>query len=140
MLKRLFNSLKQNSIPLSSKLSLQAYYIRHLFQCISFKYFVSKATMLPTKLGQSKTRWLLNKIKLASEKKTIFHGNKWWAASLFTLFPGLFEIIAQSVHGSTIHFFQCMWRLSGSGFFVFFCTLAYCLVPKKVPNKLISPI
>ena len=35
------------------------------------EYFMSKANTLPTKLGGSKTRWLLNKIKLTWEKYCI---------------------------------------------------------------------
>ena len=38
-----------------------------------FGYLVSKATTLPTKLGGIKQRWLLNKIKLTREPKTVFH-------------------------------------------------------------------
>ena len=33
-----------------------------------------------------------------------------------------------------------MWRLSWNGCFVNFCTLGYCLVPKTVSNKHVSPI
>ena len=75
-----------------------------------------------------KKRWLLNKIKWSLEKKTVFHCNEWWATSLLILILGLFEIIAQSAHGSAIHFVQCTctWRLSGNGCFWTFCTLGYC--------------
>ena len=69
------------------------------------KLLVSKATTLPTKQRKKiKKRWLLNKIKLTWEKKTVFHCKEWWAASLFILFPGLFEIVAQSADGTAILF------------------------------------
>ena len=65
---------------------------------------VSKATRLLTKLGRSK-KWLLtNNIKLTLEKKVVFHCKEWWAASLFILFQGLFEIIAQSADWTAILF------------------------------------
>ena len=66
------------------------------------KYLVSKAATLLSKLGGSKKRWLLNKIKLTWEKKIAFHCKEKRAASLFILFPGLFEITAQSAHGTKI--------------------------------------
>ena len=67
-----------------------------------------------------KKRWLLNKIKWTLEKKTVLYCNEWWATSLLILILGLFEIIAQSAHGSAIHFVQCTWRLSGKGAFGLF--------------------
>ena len=36
-------------------------------------------------------------------------------------------------------FLECMRRLSGNGCFGTFCTLGYCLIPREVPNELISP-
>ena len=72
----------------------------------TLKLLLAKATTLLTKLGGSKTRWLLNKIKLTYEMKTVFHCKEWWAASLFILFPGLFEIIAQSADGTEILFLE----------------------------------
>mgnify|MGYP001802931951 CR=1 FL=1 len=65
---------------------------------------MSKATTLLTKLGGSKKRWLLKKIKLPWIKHTVFHCKTWWTDNLFILFPGLFEIIAQSALGSAIPF------------------------------------
>ena len=76
------------------------------------KLLVSKATTLPTKLGGSKKRWLLNKIKLTWDKKIVFHCKEWWAASLFILFPGLFEIVAQSADGTAI-LFLVSWNVCG---------------------------
>ena len=45
-------------------------------------------------------RWHLNKIKLTWATKTVFHCKELRAASLFRLFPGLFEIVAQSADGT----------------------------------------
>ena len=63
-------------------------------------FLVWKATTLPTKLGGNKKRWLPNKIKSTWEKKTVFHCKEWWAASIFALFPCLFEIVTQSADGT----------------------------------------
>ena len=35
-------------------------------------------------------------------------------------------------------FLKCMCMLSGNGCFWTFCTLVYCLIPKKVPNELMG--
>ena len=66
------------------------------------KYLMSKATTLTTKLGGSKKRLLLNKIKLTREKKTLSHCKACWTDSFLILFTGLLEIIAQSALGLAI--------------------------------------
>ena len=61
---------------------------------------LSKATTLPEKHGGNKKKKTVQTHKTTRGKKTLFHRKKWWAAPLFILFPDLFEIIAQSAHGS----------------------------------------
>ena len=62
---------------------------------------MSKATTLSTKLGMSKKRWLLNKNQNNLGKENcIFHCKELRAAFIFILFPGLFEIVAQSADGT----------------------------------------
>ena len=105
------------------------------------KYLVSKAT-IPILLDRtwwegSKKRWLLNKIWVI---KTVFHCKGLGAAFIFILLSCLSEIIAQSARGSAKHFFESMWRLSGNGCLVTFCTFGYCAAAIWVPNELISPI
>ena len=77
-----------------------------------------------------------NKIKLAWENKTIVHCKEWWAANLFILCPGSFESSAQSAYGSAIHsYWGCQERVLRD-----FLHFGYCLVLKRVPNKLISSV
>ena len=61
----------------------------------TFKYLTSKP-WLPTIPVGSKKWWLLIKIKLTWEKNTVFHCREWRNDSLFILFIGLFQIIAES--------------------------------------------
>ena len=98
---------------------------------------MSKATTLPTKLGGSKNRWLLNKIKLSWEQNIVLHCPDKGTDCLFILFPGLTSLPNQLLD-QQYHFIECM--LSGDGCFAIFCTYAYCLETKKEPNKHISPI
>ena len=60
-------------------------FVRHLLLMLKYtlKYWVPWATIIPARLGGSKKRWRLNKIKLTWEKQTIFHLEKWWTATLF---------------------------------------------------------
>ena len=99
--------LKPNSTPWSSKLGWWANLTPFLMLKHTLKLLLAKATTLLTKLGGSKTRWLLNKTKLTYKMKTVYC-KEWWAASLFILFPGLpvFEIIAQSADGTAILFLE----------------------------------
>ena len=131
--------LKQNSTPWSSKLGLWANKTPFLMLKLTSKWLVSKATTLPTKLGGSKKRWLPNKIKLNWEEKTAFPCKEWWAASLLYYSQVYLRSLPNQLMEQQNSFFECMWMLSGNGCFGTFCTLGYCLIPKKVPNELISP-
>ena len=95
------------------------------------KYLVSKAAILPTKHGGSKKRWQLKKHWINHWKlhSTARNGE---LPPFFILFPGLFEIIAQSAHGTAILVFGMYVEV--------FRKRGLWLVTTKVLNELISQI
>ena len=68
--------LQQNSTLCTYIVGLRANQTPLLMLKYNHKYFMPKATILPTKLDGSKKRWLLNKIKLTWEN-TVFHCKEW---------------------------------------------------------------
>ena len=131
-------ALKQNSTLWSSKLSLWAYWTPFLMFKHTPKLLVSKATTLPTKLGGSKKRWQINKIKLTWEMKTVFHCKEWWAAYLLYYSQVYLRSLPIQLMEQQNSFSEWTWMLSGNECCGTFCTLRYYLIPKKVPNELMS--
>ena len=100
---------------------------------------MSQATTLPTTLGGSKKMAALqNQINLGKENLILLQVIV--SRLPFLLFPSLFEIIARSAHGSAIPHVRMYVGVVRKWLLCDFCTLGYCLVPKAVPNKHISPM
>ena len=98
------------------------------------KYLGSKAATLRTKLGESLEK-TLDKIKLTWEMKFCSIARS--SAYFYILSPGLFEIIAQSAHGSTKLIFVCIWMLSIKWVLWDFLPFGVLSSTKKVPNEII---
>ena len=61
----------------------------------------------------------------------IFHSKEWWAASLFVLFPGLFEIVAQSADGTAKLLLWIYVDVVRKWVLCEFLHFGYCLVLKR---------
>ena len=61
----------------------------------------------------------------------IFHSKEWWAASLFVLFPGLIEIIAQSADGTAKLLLWIYVDVVRKWVLWEFLHFGYCLVLKR---------
>ena len=66
------------------------------------KYQVSQATTLPTILGGSKKKMAAQQNQINLGKENLIPLQEMGSCLHFLLFPGLFEIIAQSSYGSAI--------------------------------------
>ena len=91
---------------------------------------------LPTKLGESKKRWLLKEIKLTLWEISVFHCKEWWAASLFhIIFRSFWNHcpISLWIRASLILNLHGCYQEAGA-------LWLFALTPKKVTNKLINPI
>ena len=66
------------------------------------KYWVSQVTSLPTRLDGSKKRWLHKQNQFNLGKQNMFLLQEMGSCLPVLLYPGLFEIIAQSAYGLAI--------------------------------------
>mgnify|MGYP001793928738 FL=1 len=111
-----------------------------------YTLLTSNATKFPKKNFGGNKNMATQKIKLTWENNTIFH-----CIDIFISFPCQFPSLPNQLldqprkypsAGISLdqqyHFIECMWRLSGDGCLVNFCTYKYYPVPKKSPNKYIS--
>ena len=103
------------------------------------KLLVSKASTLPTKLGGSKKRWLLNQYQINLGKENYYIARDAELIPFLYYSQGYLRLLPNQLMEQQNSFIECMWMLTGNGCFGTFCTLGYCLVQKKVSNELISP-
>ena len=117
---------KQNSTPWSSKLGFWANETPLLKHTPNL--MVSKATTLPTQLGQLvrvKKRWLLNKIKLTWEEETVLHCKEWWAASIFRSFWDHCPISWWNSNTLSWNVCGCCQEMGASGLFALWGIVSY---------------